>query len=101
MHRLRRLHHACEPVMDKLGLPRGLIRYTTERAGKTFFFEPGRCVMLTSARCLHGDIDANYCGGRLVSGDSSPTEVDVIRDRSVSAREADDGRVENVYNLRL
>ena len=30
-----------------------------------------------------------------------PLKVDVIRDRSLLAREADDGRIENVYNLKI
>ena len=30
-----------------------------------------------------------------------PLKVDVIRDRSILAREADDGRIENVYNLKI
>ena len=30
-----------------------------------------------------------------------PLKVDVIRDRSILAREADDGRIENVYNLKF
>jgi polyferredoxin len=30
-----------------------------------------------------------------------PLKVDVIRDRSLLAREADDGRIENVYNLKV
>jgi len=30
-----------------------------------------------------------------------PLKVDVIRDRFLLAREADDGRIENVYNLKI
>jgi polyferredoxin len=30
-----------------------------------------------------------------------PLKVDVIRDRSTLAREADDGQIENVYNLKI
>lgn len=30
-----------------------------------------------------------------------PLKVDVIRDRSTLAREADDGRIENVFNLKI
>lgn len=30
-----------------------------------------------------------------------PLKVDIIRDRSVLAREADDGRIENVFNLKI
>ena len=30
-----------------------------------------------------------------------PLKVDVIRDRSLLAREVDDGRIENVYNLKV
>ena len=34
----------------------------------------------------------------MVLGKPVPLKVDVIRDRSTLAREADDGRIENIYN---
>jgi polyferredoxin len=40
-------------------------------------------------------------GLRLVPRPPHPLKVDIIRDRSVLAREADDGRIENVYMLQI
>ncbi len=94
---------ACEPVMDKLGLPRGLIRYTTENALAKHFSSSEvlrhvlrpRVLLYTAILTLITVAAAWSLAIRV------PLKVDVIRDRSVLAREADDGRVENVYNLKI
>ena len=94
---------ACDPVMDKLGKPRGLIRYTTENA-LTQHLSPKEVVahILRPRIILYTTI---LIGIVLASAWSLatrvPLKVDVIRDRSLLAREADDGRVENVYNLKI
>lgn len=94
---------ACDPVMDKLGAPRGLIRYTTENA-LSQHFSPKEVVghILRPRIILYTAI---LCGIVVATAWSLatrvPLKVDVIRDRSVLAREADDGRIENVYNLKI
>lgn len=94
---------ACDPVMDKTGKPRGLIRYTTENALAKHFtpkevlghiMRP-RIVLYTAVLVLITVASIWSLATRV------PLKVDIIRDRSVLAREADDGRIENVYNLKI
>lgn len=93
----------CDPVMDKVGLPRGLIRYTTENA-LAKHFSAGEVlkhvlrprIMLYTAILLGIVLATAWSLATRV-----PLKVDVIRDRSILAREADDGRIENVYNLKI
>lgn len=93
----------CDPVMDKIGKPRGLIRYTTETAmAKHLSHKEVVAHILRPRIVLYATI---LIGIVLASAWSLatrvPLKVDVIRDRSLLAREADDGRIENVYNLKL
>jgi cytochrome c oxidase accessory protein FixG len=88
---------ACNGVMDKMGYPKGLIRYTTENA-----------LAGASGRILRPRV-AIYGAGLLVVlgaltwgiATRAPLALDVIRDRNQLYREIDDGRVENVYTLRI
>lgn len=94
---------ACDPVMDKLGKPRGLIRYTTENA-LALHFGPGDVVrhVLRPRIMLYAVILLAIIVATVWSlANRVPLKVDVIRDRSVLAREADDGRIENVYSLKI
>lgn len=94
---------ACDPVMDKVGLARGLIRYTTENALARHFLANEvvkhvlrpRIILYTAI--LFGIIVATAWS----LATRVPLKVDVIRDRSTLARETDDGRIENVYNLKI
>jgi cytochrome c oxidase accessory protein FixG len=87
----------CDQVMDKMGYPRGLVRYTTENAmeGKSTKLLRPRVVLyamlllVLMAGLLFGIMTRN------------PVSIDVIRDRNVLYRELPDGRVENVYTLKL
>ncbi|MCB4360829.1 cytochrome c oxidase accessory protein CcoG [Quatrionicoccus australiensis] len=94
---------ACEPVMDKLGLPRGLIRYTTENAlAKHLNRKEVIGHVLRPRVLLYSAILAGITLAAIWSlAVRIPLKVDVIRDRSVLAREADDGRIENIYNLKI
>lgn len=94
---------ACDPVMDKLSLPRGLIRYTTENAlaenlpSQEIIGHIARPrVLLYSVILMLVSVAAVWSLASRV-----PLKVDVIRDRSVLAREAEDGEIENVFNLRI
>lgn len=94
---------ACDPVMDKVGLPRGLIRYTTENA-LAKHFTPKEVVghVLRPRIILYSVILVLIIIATAWSlAVRVPLKVDVIRDRSVLAREADDGGIENVYNLKI
>jgi cytochrome c oxidase accessory protein FixG len=93
----------CDPVMDKVGNPRGLIRYTTENA-LALHFGPREVMahILRPRIILYTVILLAIIGASTWSlATRVPLKVDVIRDRSLLAREADDGRIENVYNLKI
>jgi cytochrome c oxidase accessory protein FixG len=94
---------ACDPVMDKVGLPRGLIRYTTENAlAKHFTSKDVVGHILRPRIILYTTILVAITLATIWSlATRVPLKVDVIRDRSLLAREADDGRIENVYNLKI
>ena len=93
----------CDPVMDKIDRPRGLIRYTTENALARHFSAQDISHHLIRPRVvLYALILATITGTTVWSlATRVPLKVDIIRDRSVLSREADDGRIENVYNLKL
>lgn len=94
---------ACDPVMDKVGKPRGLIRYTTENALERHF-SPREVInhILRPRVILYTTILMAIIAASVWSlATRVPLKVDVIRDRSILAREADDGRIENVYNLKI
>jgi cytochrome c oxidase accessory protein FixG len=93
----------CDPVMDKVGLPRGLIRYTTENALAKHWTSKEVLAHLVRPRIiLYSVILIGIIAASAWSlATRVPLKVDVIRDRSLLAREADDGRIENVYNLKI
>lgn len=94
---------ACDPVMDKVGSPRGLIRYTTENALAQHFGPKEVMAHILRPRIiLYTVILLAIIGASTWSlATRVPLKVDVIRDRSILAREADDGRIENVFNLKI
>ena len=93
----------CDQVMDKVGLPRGLVRYSTENAlankqGKaeiiSHMVRP-RVLVYTFILVLIMVIAGWFLANRI------PLKVDIIRDRSTLTREADDGSIENVFMLHI
>ncbi|MGE5472390.1 MAG: cytochrome c oxidase accessory protein CcoG [Bacteroidota bacterium] len=93
----------CDPVMDKIGQPRGLIRYSTENAlarhltRKEIFshiIRP-RILLYTAILVLITGLSGWFLAHRI------PLKVDIIRDRSTLAREADDGQIENIFTLQI
>jgi cytochrome c oxidase accessory protein FixG len=93
----------CNQVMDKMGYPRGLIRYTTENALKSGLDVGSMWRRALRARTLiYGSIlllVVSAFAASLVT--RTPLKVDVIRDRNTLARQLDEGRVENVYRLQI
>lgn len=88
---------ACDGVMDKMSYPRGLIRYTTQNALER---KPTRIVRPRTI------IYAVILGGLLTAfgvglAKRTPVDVDVIRDRNALYRLLEDGRVENVYSVKI
>jgi cytochrome c oxidase accessory protein FixG len=88
---------ACDEIMDKMGSPRGLIRYTTEHA---LHHEPTR--LLRPRVLIYGALLSVLIIGFVTAIVlRSPVSLDVIRDRNTLYRLTDDGNVDNVYTLRI
>jgi polyferredoxin len=88
---------ACNEVMDKVGYPRGLIRYSTQNAidGK-----PSK--VLRPRIVVYGLLLlALLVGWGWGVTHRSPLIAEVLRDRNALYREARDGGIENGYTLKL
>ncbi|MGE5336790.1 MAG: cytochrome c oxidase accessory protein CcoG, partial [Gemmatimonadota bacterium] len=94
---------ACNHVMDRVGLPRHLIRYTTTHAlhdGLTRA-QTWKRVLRPRVLVYTGVLLAIVAALVIALVVRVPLKVDVIRDRGALAREVDDGRIENVYRLQV
>lgn len=87
----------CDSVMDKMGYPRGLIRYTTENllAGKPYRWLRPRLLGYGIAVAVMTGLFIFALGTRV------PLRVDVLRERDHLYRQTGDGLVENTYALRV
>ncbi len=94
---------ACNYVMDKVGLPRGLIRYSTAHALEERYGTAGIWKRVLRPRVLvYGAILATVTAALVVALVLRvPLKVDVIRDRGSLARETETGYVENSYRLQV
>jgi cytochrome c oxidase accessory protein FixG len=92
----------CNQVMDKMGYPRGLIRYATENALKQHFSLPQIVSRLFRPRVLvyTAVLWAIILAAGFTLLNRVPVKVDVIRDRITTAG-GDDPVVENVYRLQI
>ena len=79
---------ACDEIMDKMGSPRGLIRYTTQHALE---HQPTR-VMRPRVLIYAGLLSALVVGFVVALALRSPVSLDVLRDRNTLYRLTDDGR---------
>ncbi len=93
----------CDTVMDKMGYPRGLIKYSTDNAMKQHWSQQQTLRHVLRPRVLvYSAILLAVVVAMLASLSlRSPFRVDVMRDRGVTARIVDGGNVENVYRLQL
>ncbi|MDZ7669017.1 MAG: cytochrome c oxidase accessory protein CcoG [Gammaproteobacteria bacterium] len=88
---------ACNQVMDKMGYPQGLIRYTTETelaGGKTHWIRPrsvgyGLALLIMIGLFSYALLSRN------------PIAVDVLRERGELYERLADGAIGNQYRLRL
>jgi cytochrome c oxidase accessory protein FixG len=98
---------ACDYVMEKAGMPHGLVRYATTHSLSEHFAGRGIIKRIFRARVLiYGAILVSIIIGLAVAVYLRvPLKVDVIRDRAALAREVIDDRgvaqVENVYRLQV
>ena len=93
----------CDGVMDKMGTPRGLIRYDTENGLEQHLSRTQRWRRVLRPRVLiYGGVLLLICAAVLWSLLSRHSfRVDVVRDRAALARLVEDGWVENVYRLQV
>jgi cytochrome c oxidase accessory protein FixG len=93
----------CDTVMDKMGTPRGLIRYATLNSMDNGWGRKEMWARVVRPRVLiYTAILGAVVVAFLVSLYSRPPfRVDIVRDRGSLARVVDDGFVENVYRVQL
>jgi cytochrome c oxidase accessory protein FixG len=93
----------CDRVMDKVGFPKGLIRYSTTHAMEhkltraQMFRRAFRPRVLVYTAILWAII----IGAGVFLWQRVPLKVDVIRDRAAISREVEGGLIENVYRLQI
>jgi len=94
---------ACDDVMDKLGSPRGLIRYATQNGMANGWSRAQLWQRVLRPRVLV------YTGVLVVIVGAfaatlywrTPFRADIVRDRGALARIVENGHVENVYRVQL
>jgi cytochrome c oxidase accessory protein FixG len=93
----------CDKVMEKVGYPKGLIRYSTQNAmerkltRRQMFARAFRPRVLVYSAILWAIIIGTGVSLWL----RVPLKVDVIRDRAAISREVEGGEIENVYRLQI
>lgn len=94
---------ACDDVMDKMDYAKGLIKYTTQNGMDNRWNRQQMLARLLRPRVLiYSAILMTLIIGMVVSIYYKPDfRLDVLRDRAVMARYTNDGKIENVYNLKL
>jgi len=94
---------ACDVVMDKVDLPRGLIRYSTEHGvAKGWTTAQVRRRLLRPRVLIYSGLLVLIVGAfGATLALRAPLKFDVIRDRGAMGREVDDGLIENVYRLQV
>lgn len=93
----------CDTVMDKMHYPRGLIRFTTQRALQEGAGREAILRRVLRPRVLvYATVLLALTAGMMTSlALRMPLKVDVVRDRAALARIVPGGRLENVYRLQV
>ena len=93
----------CNQVMDRMGYPAGLIRYTTQNALDAGYDARTMWKRVFRIRTLiyTGLLAATVVAAGVALFLREPLKVDVMRDRGALAREAAPGIIENVYRLQI
>jgi cytochrome c oxidase accessory protein FixG len=94
---------ACDYTMEKVGLPKGLVRYSTTNAMRSQLDSRAMWRRVFRPRVLvySGFLLAITAALGVALALRVPLKVDLIRDRSALAREAEGGQVENVYRMQV
>ncbi|TVP47046.1 MAG: cytochrome c oxidase accessory protein CcoG [Halomonas sp.] len=86
---------ACDSVMDKMGYPRGLVRYTTENSlegKKSHILRPRLLAYFAALLVMMGTF-------AWAINDRMPLGFEVERERTQLYQTTRDGRISNVYSL--
>jgi cytochrome c oxidase accessory protein FixG len=93
----------CDTVMDKVGYPRGLVKYSTENAMNNHWSKEQtvkrvmRPRVLVYTAILLGIVVAIFVSLAM----RTPFKANLVRDRGVMARVVEAGKVENVYRIQV
>jgi len=93
----------CDTVMDKVGYPRGLVKYSTENAIEKGWTQQQviRHVLRPRVLIYSAILLAIVAAIFVTLAERTPFRVDVERDRGVMARVVEAGKTENVYRLQI
>ncbi len=93
----------CDQVMDKMGYPKGLIRYTTENVLKGEYTDGNILTHVFRPRVLVYVLIllAILTAFMVTLANRVPLRVEVIRDRLTLSRSNEDGRLENLYTVQI
>lgn len=89
---------ACDEVMDKIGKPRGLVRYTSERELDGGVRKKGIRPKLVAYGVVMALVGA---GATFTLMGREPLEIGVRHDRRALATATQDGRIENSYIITI
>ncbi|MBU3595257.1 cytochrome c oxidase accessory protein CcoG [Polynucleobacter sp. 86C-FISCH] len=94
---------ACNQVMEKVNYPKGLIRYTTERAIEDKESNQSAIRHILRPRVLIYTAFITVLASAFLFSlvTRNPLRVDVMRDRGALAREVDGVRIENIYRIQI
>ena len=94
---------ACDEVMDKMGYPRGLIRYSTQNGVEQGWTKRQILKRVLRPRVLvYTAILLTVTAGLIVSiALRTPFKVNIVRDRAALARIVDNGFIENIYRIQV
>ncbi len=94
---------ACDQVMDKMGYPKGLIRYSTQNAVDGKY--PDKEILKHTMRprtLFYTVVLTGICVAFVYTlATRVPLRADVIRDRLTLSREVENGQIENLYRLQI
>ncbi|CAG0973232.1 hypothetical protein BURK1_01340 [Burkholderiales bacterium] len=93
----------CDQVMEKMGYPKGLIRYASENSLARHYGpkEMWRHVFRPRTLVYSAILVAITAAAAGALALRNPLKVDVLRDRGALARESAPGLIENVYRLQI
>jgi cytochrome c oxidase accessory protein FixG len=94
---------ACDQVMDRMGYPKGLVRYSTQNVVDGKYADKDILKHTMRPRTLfYTVVLAGICVAFVYTlATRIPLRADVIRDRLTLSREVENGQIENLYRLQI